>query len=372
LTKERDEARQALAQMASAVGIATDAAAAHGNGTMEVDSDFADRIANKKAELHKSRKGRTMPPEWATVDDLLKLEASQKATKLASGVHGMALDPTQEFVVLGGSKNEGTVYSLSEQKVVAKFKADAVISNVEWTGPTSFVSVLKNGAVEGFSFVDGKVAEAFTVQVHENAVIRAVAHPTGDLLVTVASDSWALIDLKAGQQPKVLLAAPGGETVFSTVDVHPDGELVAVGTTDGRILVYKLPGAELVSTLQGQSESRVASLAFSENGYWLSSATDKSVTIWDLRKLVAAKALSFDEVLKGDISAMQFDYGGRYLAVGSSSGGLVVAAYIKAEKQWKPDVYSVNAPVVGLAWGSHAKSISTVNGSGTLSVYSTS
>lgn len=378
LTKERDEARQALAQMASAVGTNGATAAgdqpAQGNGgTMDIDSDYAERITAKKEELRKARKNRTLPDGYATVDELRGLSAGHKSDKLAAGVHGLAADASGDLVIVAGSKGEGAVYSLSGETAVAKFKAAAVVTSAAWTGAGSFVVGLKSGAVQGFAYDAGAqtATETFSLPVHETAVVRAVLHPTGDLLVSISSDSWALVDLK-GDAPKLLFAAPGGETVFASLDVHPDGELVAVGTTDGRVLVYRLPQAELVTTFESDGNDgshKIGALAFSENGFWLASASAQVVTVWDLRRLVATKVLDLGAALKGDVSALAFDYGGRYLAAGSSSGGLSVSAYAKADKQWTQDAFTAAVPVVGVAWGPSAKSVVTVNGSGSVSVF---
>ena len=71
---------------------------------------------------------------------------------------------------------------------------------------------------------------------------------------------------------------------------HPDGLLLGMGTTAAAgagVLVWDLKTQKSVATMQGHKGS-VTSLCFSENGFYMSTASAdhaEGVKIWDLRKL---------------------------------------------------------------------------------------
>lgn len=74
------------------------------------------------------------------------------------------------------------------------------------------------------------------------------------------------------------------------------------------------PFCQVVATLN-HDKGPVKSVNFSENGYYLATAADDGVKIWDLRKLLNIKTFSPG----GTTNFATFDHSGNYLAVGGSS-----------------------------------------------------
>jgi pre-mRNA-processing factor 19 len=104
-------------------------------------------------------------------------------------------------------------------------------------------------------------------------------------------------------------------------------------------------------------EGAVTSLAFSENGYYLATASDNAmVKIWDLRKGDFVKPFHTIEFEAGYVpQSLAFDYSGAYLAV----GGADVRLYgVKGWNQLSTLSDNTNA-VTGLAFGADAKSLVT-------------
>ena len=69
--------------------------------------------------------------------------------------------------------------------------------------------------------------------------------------------------------------------VFS-LDLSPDGKLLAAGCSDAATYVWSLPDKKLVTTLKDQSLA-VSSVSFAPNGKYLATASlDKTVQVWDV------------------------------------------------------------------------------------------
>ena len=65
-----------------------------------------------------------------------------------------------------------------------------------------------------------------------------------------------------------LTELPGQLDLVSGVAFSPDSKILATGTSEGSILIYRLPGLELVTKLPGHSRS-VADVCFAPDGYTL-------------------------------------------------------------------------------------------------------
>jgi len=100
---------------------------------------------------------------------------------------------------------------------------------------------------------------------------------------------------------------------LSCASFHPDGLILATGGVDSRVKVWDIKSQKNVATFEGH-RGKVVDLSFSENGYYLATAAeDNTVKLWDLRKLKNFQTVN----LPGDynLSAVDFDYSGTYLAV---------------------------------------------------------
>merc|ERR1712100_671843 len=120
-----------------------------------------------------------------------------------------------------------------------------------------------------------------------------------------------------------------------------------------------------VATLTGH-EGEVEALSFSENGYYLSTASrDGSVKLWDLRKPLCIQTL---QVSDGPVNAVRFDQTGQYLAVGGST----VQVYnfeTKSSVGMTTEFKDHEASVMGVCLGTHAKSLASVSMDRTLRLY---
>merc|ERR1712194_343437 len=131
------------------------------------------------------------------------------------------------------------------------------------------------------------------------------------------------------------------------------------------IQVWDIKDQVTVATLTGH-EGEVTALSFSENGYYLASASkDGTVKIWDLRKPLNIQTLQVGEEA---VNAVRFDQTGQYLTFGAK-GVHVYNWETKASVTRTVELDDHDASVMGVCMGSHAKSLATVSMDQTLRLY---
>lgn len=134
----------------------------------------------------------------------------------------------------------------------------------------------------------------------------------------------------------VMRVDAAGELVTS-VAFHPDGQLLVTGTASGKIIVRDIKTGEQMAVFEptGVAEPQAGhailthGLAFSENGYTLASIAQGSLAaiVWDLRKLAPVAALT----LAVQPTALAFDPNAQMLAL-AAPGELT----LYATKGFKP------------------------------------
>ena len=186
--------------------------------------------------------------------------------------------------------------------------------------------------------------ELYTLSDHGCEVVGMDRQPTGDYLVTFGkSGSWIFYDLMEGLKLSTTQVEAG--TSFTCGAFHPDGLILGTGTSvenkGGDVLIWDVKQQKVAATFQGHSGS-ITSLCFSENGYYLATASSElgdGVKIWDLRKLKNIHTIDLSPLLsnqkigkKSPKVVTQFDKTGAYLGVGC---GQTVQVY-GTKQQWQP------------------------------------
>ena len=95
---------------------------------------------------------------------------------------------------------------------------------------------------------------------------------------------------------------------------------------------------------QSEDGAPVTSLSVSENGYHVASASssspDPSVSVWDLRKLKLAAAVSTEGV--GKVTSVSFDPTATYLAVAGTE-----STTVRVAKDWDREVCALKPGATG-------------------------
>lgn len=191
LTRERDEARSALAQ----VGVT--AAMTGGGDEMAVESTGLNEELQKKIEithekLSKTRRKRPVPEDWATEEDVQALKPQSLDADAAKGAQALALDVTGDLVLFGGADGGAQAYSMESEAPVHVFKGDGgAVTDVLWLG-TRAVVASSTGTVRVYD--DGNETAKFGQ--HAGSAAAITMHPSGELLGSVGVDkSIILYDL---------------------------------------------------------------------------------------------------------------------------------------------------------------------------------
>jgi WD40 repeat protein len=173
----------------------------------------------------------------------------------------------------------------------------------------------------------GQARSAGVLEVSAELVESVAIDAGGTLVGGVADDGavgvWRLVP---GGAPALAhrLSVPG---LPLGVTFSPDGGLLAVGTTDGQVHLWRLGGeaaqAEELAPLEG-FDNYVYGLAFDPTGRYLAAgSTDRTVRIWDLADPAAARALGGPLRGPGDtVTALDWSADGGLLAGASKDGSL--------------------------------------------------
>ncbi|APA10799.1 hypothetical protein SS1G_03564 [Sclerotinia sclerotiorum 1980 UF-70] len=352
LTKERDEARDALSKVSIGAGNS-------GNGdAMQVDTqglpeNLANLVDATQAELSKSRRKRPVPKGWATAEDIGQFKIAATSEPLYPGCTSLAQN--EDKLIVGGSKEVG-IYSLTQQKIIKSFEVGGPVTGAAFSSSMPIVSTA-NGVVK----LLGDEEHTFTS--HAGAVNALALHPSGEILASVGVDkSFVFYDL--AEKKAIIQIYTDSE--LKTAAFHPDGHLFAAGGVDGQIKLFHVKTGESAG-VNFEIVGPVQDVAFSENGIWFAAVAkgSTSVVIFDIRKEGKAAEAKVLEI-GGPVDAIQWDYTGQFLAA-SGPRGLTISQYTKSTKSWS-DATSLALPATAVQWGEEAKSLITVNNEGVVTV----
>ncbi|KAJ5745863.1 hypothetical protein N7520_011045 [Penicillium odoratum] len=346
LTKERDEARDALSKVSVGASRAVDGEA------MQVDSEglpqaVLERIENTQASLSKTRRKRPIPEGWATSDAISAFKPVEASESLYPGSRALSIDSTGDLALFGGADGVVGVYSLSQKSVVQTLKTDGPVTDATWAGNKAVV-----GSATGTVKIFENGSEVASFASHAGEVTAVAVHATGDIIASVGVDkSYVLYDLSTNNVITQIFT----DSALLSAHFHPDGHLFAAGGADAQIKVFDIKTGTVAADFP--MSGPVKSLFFSENGIFLAAVAAQSTTvsIWDLRSSKETKVLDTGS----EVQSIFWDYTGQFLLTGGPSG-LTVQQFTKSSKEWSEPFRSA-VPAVAAAWGSSAHSIVALN-----------
>lgn len=374
LTKERDEAREALSQLASSLGQNVPSQTAQDSEQTQAETfslSYSPSIAETRNERVAARKqGAVKVSEtWATKDDISALHQVSKTKQFFTSVSKAALI-SSDLILSGGGKSTAGIFSISAASVVHNFSLNGLATSFAATSNSVIVG-LKTGEIQLFTKEDEEYSKnGVLVAAHGGAVRDIALLPYNDVIVSGGADGTCTFYDPATQQKSTLTT---GASDITAVAVHPDGALLALGT-EGTILVYNLAGEDIqdpAATFDTNGET-VISLSFAENGKWLVSVAGTSgmASIWHLGKVDLLATVQFETFIDSSITRISFDRSSNFLLAAGPSG-IEVAAHVKKEG-WLSNVFSDSTPVSDALWGTEAKEIIGVSSKGNFYVYESS
>ncbi|KAK4131557.1 Prp19-domain-containing protein [Trichocladium antarcticum] len=355
LTKERDEARDAL----SKVTVAPSSSGAANGDAMAVDNEslpenLVEHIHELQQQLMKGRKKRPVPKGWASSDEVAALRQAAYTDLTVS--QASSLDVEADYAAIGGLDGKVDIYSIQANKVERSLDVAEPVTATVWTGSKVVVATAK-GAVKVFDNGD----ETASFQAHAGAVTGLAMHPGGRVLASVGVDkSFIFYDLDTLER----VSRGYTDAALTSCAFHPDGNLFGAGTQAGDIKIFKTDTGEQAESFS--LGSPVQTLVFSENGFWFAAAGkgQSTVAIFDLRK--SGPAAQVKELQTGDAQTLAWDYTGQFLATAGSTG-VTVQMYVKSAKSWSEPLRT-STPATAIRWGAEARSLVTVSKEGVVSV----
>ncbi|KAF7563683.1 hypothetical protein G7046_g449 [Stylonectria norvegica] len=354
LTRERDEARDALSKVTVADG-AIDGEEMVVDSVEKLPEDLAEGVDETHQTLSKGRKKRPVPAGWVTSD-----EVSTFATETSNALpvpQATSLDLTEDSAVVGGLKGEAVVYFIEEDKVESQLSINEPVTDTLSAGP-KLIFATSQGSVKIFESGN----EVASLSEHSGPATALSLHPGGNLVASVGTDkSIVFYDLNTLKRVSRAYA----DASLTSCAFHPDGHLFAAGTVSGDVKLFMTK--TLDQAVVFELGAPVQALTFSENGFWLA-ATAKgqtTVTIFDLRKEGAAAVAKVLET-GGSVQSLAWDYTGQFLATGGASG-LTVQQYTKSNRKWSEPLRN-STPAISVRWGESGKKLFAVNGEGVISI----
>ncbi|EKJ73347.1 hypothetical protein FPSE_06504 [Fusarium pseudograminearum CS3096] len=354
LTRERDEARDALSKV-TVTGGAVDGDQMQVDSAEKLPQELIEKVDETHQTLSKGRKKRPVPEGWATGEEI---SAFESATTYSLPVpDATALSVGGVNAAVGGLKGQAVIYSTTEDKVEVSIPVEEPITDAAWA-ENRVIFATGQGSVKVFE--EGN--QVASLSEHAGAATALSLHPSGEILASVGTDKSIVFYDLVGQKRA---ARAYTDAALTACAFHPDGHLFAAGTTSGEIKLFMTNTLEQAASFS--LGAPIQALTFSENGYWFA-ATAKGqtmVTIFDLRKegdAAVAKVLETG----GPVQSLAWDYSGQFLATGGAAG-VTVQQFTKSTKKWTEPVKN-STPSVSVRWGESAKQLVTINGEGVVSI----
>lgn len=376
LLRERDATRaqvvQLQEQLANSRPLPAGVAADADDGTeIGLTPDILQRMSECSKALSKTRKKREFP-DLAPVADVKRLSCTGSHPTHQSTAPGiLCIDmhkADDSRIATGGVDGQVILFDAQKEKLVQKMigHQKKVVTVAIHSQRDVIISGSSDHTARVWANTSGDWRGAYTcatvVRKHRAEVTDVSIHPLGDYFSTASRDkSWALHDLAQGRVVRHITDCGSG---YGCMNFHPDGLILAGGGEDKTVSVWDIKEEKVVATLSGH-EGEVDTLSFSNNGYYLASGSrDGTVKLWDLRKPLNIQTIN----VAGAVNSVSFDATGQYLAVGADT--LQVYNFeTKSSLGQTCELKDHQAPVMGVCFGQHARSVASVSMDRTMKIF---
>ncbi|KAG8865985.1 hypothetical protein FRC20_009207 [Serendipita sp. 405] len=370
LLKERDNAREALANVQSSMGIApVDDVEMDAEPANAVPEDTAAIVEATLNDLSATRKRRKMVEGYATVDTVRSFEPKQSIPSLhassPAGINSIVVSSeSPDVFITGGNDKTVQVYDASTQKVLHTLKGHTKkVHHVAWREGGDGIPLIisasadKTSRVWGYDESSSAYAPKQTFKTHKGEVVGLGIHPSKRLVALASADkTFSLHDLSTFQ---TVYHSDQFDTPFHSLAFHPDGHFLGLGKSNGAVVIIDIRTGSAAAELAADGEAfSVEAVTFSENGWQMAapgSAEGETVALWDLRKQKATMGLDLGGGFK--VKSLSFDYSAAWIGVGGI-GGLKLFAPNKT----KEELWSTDGDVTDIAFGHLGKSVWAAGG----------
>ncbi|CAE6026979.1 unnamed protein product [Arabidopsis arenosa] len=350
LKKERDEARQLLAEVERHIPAAPEAVTANAalsNGKRAtgdeelgpnakklcpgISAEIITELTDCNAALSQKRKKRQIPQTLASIDAL------ERFTQLSShplhktnkpGICSMDILHSKDVIATGGVDATAVLFDHPSGQILSTLTGHSKkVTSVKFVGDADLVLTASADKTVRIwrNPGDGNYACGQTLNDHSAEVRAVTVHPTNKYFVSASLDNtWCFYDLSSGSC--LAQVSDGSENAdYTAAAFHPDGLILGTGTSQSVVKIWDVKSQANVAKFDGHT-GEVTAISFSENGYFLATAAEDGVRLWDLRKL-----RNFKSFLSADANSVEFDPSGSYLGIAASDIRVYQTASVKAE-----------------------------------------
>eukprot|EP00056_Hartaetosiga_gracilis_P002515 m.54422 g.54422 ORF g.54422 m.54422 type:complete len:496 (+) comp11085_c0_seq6:29-1516(+) len=375
LTKERDQAREALSTMGPSSDVTMDTTPEGAEQQQQeeegaIPSALLETIAAVAKKLSKQRKKKfkalKKSPDTFPSTDIINNYSLQKTH---SGLHSsrsqnilsLGITPQIADIFLSGASDKtAKLFDRSKEEVLSTFKHKKKVTG----------AILHPAQDLAITCSLDKTVQIWTTAGdnrhtinHEGGVTGMSLHPSNDYLLSFDDvGNWTMSDLYTGGVITTQKddAASDGVTCGA---FHVDGKLFALGTNGNGVRVWSVADCACVQTFE--HTGKITALAFSENGFFLATASDALVNIWDLRKPAEPLVKSIELDAGKQVNALAFDNTGRFLAVGGDD----LRVYETEEWELKKTFSDHSRPINALQWSDDTTTLFSAGGDNSICVY---
>ncbi|KAL3648737.1 Pre-mRNA-processing factor 19 1 [Castilleja foliolosa] len=357
LKKERDEARTLLTQaerqipMSVEVPVAANAAAlTNGKRALEDDvmgpdgkrirpgisNSIISELTDCNAVLSQQRKKRQIPATLAPIDSVerytqLTVNPLHRTNK--PGILSMDILHSKDIIASAGVDANVVIFDRPSGQVVSTLSGHSKkVTSVKFaaegelvvTGSADKTVRLWQGSD------DGSFECKHILKDHTAGVQAVTVHATNNYFVTASLDStWCFYDLASGLCLTQVEDTSEASAGYTSAAFHPDGLILGTGTAGSIVKIWDVKSQANVARFDGHVGA-VNAISFSENGYFLATAAQDGVKLWDLRRLKNFRTFTpYDE--NTPTQSVEFDHSGNYLALGGSDIRVYQVANVKSE-----------------------------------------
>ncbi|KAK9137994.1 hypothetical protein Sjap_008588 [Stephania japonica] len=300
-----------------------------------VTSDIIAEIAECNAMLSQQRKRRPAP------ETLAPIEALQSYTQLSShplhktskpGILSADIHPSKDIIATGGVDTNAVIFDQTSGQILSTLSGHSKkVSGVKFVPRDDiFVTCSADKTVRLWKGQeDGNYNCAHILKDHTAEVQAVTVHATHKYFASASLDNtWCFYDLSSGLCLTQVGDAPG-TSGYTSAAFHPDGLILGTGTTDALVRIWDVKTQSNVAKFDGHV-GPVTAVSFSENGYFLATAAQDGVKLWDLRKLKNFRNFApYDS--NTPTNSVEFDHSGNYLAIAGSDVRVYHVTNVKSE-----------------------------------------
>ncbi len=352
LMKERDDARDALANAKGSAAAKRGATADQGEPDSKkkragIPAEMIAKMDETCKSLSSARKKREISSTLASAGDIGGYDAT-----VTQAMHKTTSGGINAVAVKAGDDN--TIATASNDHTVAIFDKSSAQRTQVLSGHSKKVldvkfvgdHVLSCSADKTVKLWSAEGAEAATFSDHTSDVTSISVHPSNSYFVSTSSDTtWGFHDISTNSC--VALVNDESNSAITCGSFHPDGVILGMGTKDSAVKIWDAKDARKLLQLDGHT-SEVTGLSFSENGYYLATSAKDGVKVWDLRK-----SKIVHEIDHAGASGVAFDHSGSYLATAGAN-----ARIYQVKGKWEMlKEFDLKKAAKAVAFGTDARSL---------------